>query len=204
MARSREFLSLVPLGERVASHRRCHQPGREGGPRSACRGGEGVNNRGHGRNHEGRASLSRYAFSCSEGRANPESARTSPHANGHRTGGVVLRFSTSIVREAPDIFVQKILDAMWSLPEAFGKTLGYGPPHPALAPADAGAGCDPPSPRRGRGLGILEIERFVNVETRSGSGTLPRQRARCPRYVIVTIFRNSHEVLAVFFQEGIS
>ena len=30
MARSCEFLSLAPLGERVASHRRCHQPGREG------------------------------------------------------------------------------------------------------------------------------------------------------------------------------
>ena len=34
-----------------------------------------------------------------------------------------------------------------------------------LAPADESAGCDPPSPPRGRGLGILRIERFVNVET---------------------------------------
>ena len=32
MDRSREFVPLAPLGERVASHRRCHQPGREGGP----------------------------------------------------------------------------------------------------------------------------------------------------------------------------
>ena len=30
MARSCEFLSLAPLGERVASQRRSHQPGREG------------------------------------------------------------------------------------------------------------------------------------------------------------------------------
>ena len=51
-----------------------------------------------------------------------------------------------------------------------------------LAPADEGAGCDPPSPPRGRGRGIRRIERFVNVETRGRSGTLPRQRARCPRY----------------------
>ncbi len=36
---------------------------------------------------------------------------------------------------------------------------------PLLAPADESAGCDPPSPPRGRGLGILRIERFVNVET---------------------------------------
>ncbi len=35
-----------------------------------------------------------------------------------------------------------------------------------LAPADESAGCDPPSPPRGRGRGILRIERFVNVETR--------------------------------------
>ena len=32
MDRYREFVPLAPLGERVASHRRCHQPGREGGP----------------------------------------------------------------------------------------------------------------------------------------------------------------------------
>ena len=50
--------------------------------------GEGVNNRERGGNHEGRGSLSHHAFSCSERRANPESARTSPHANGHRTSGV--------------------------------------------------------------------------------------------------------------------
>ena len=41
-----------------------------------------------------------------------------------------------------------------------------------LAPADEGAGCDPPSPPRGRGLGILRIERFVNVETRD-TGRMP-------------------------------
>ena len=58
-----------------------------------------------------------------------------------------------------------------------------------LAPADEGAGCDPPSPPRGRGRGIRRIERFVNVETRGGSGTLPRQRARCPRYK-----RNCHYI----------
>ena len=38
-----------------------------------------------------------------------------------------------------------------------------------LAPADESAGCDPPSPPRGRGLGILRIERFVNVETPDSS-----------------------------------
>ena len=32
----------------------------------------------------------------------------------------VLRFSNGIVQEAPELFVQKILDAVWSLPEAFG------------------------------------------------------------------------------------
>ena len=42
-----------------------------------------------------------------------------------------------------------------------------------LAPADESAGCDPPSPPRGRGLGILRIERFVNVET---PGPLPGER----------------------------
>ena len=41
-----------------------------------------------------------------------------------------------------------------------------------LAPADEGAGCDPPSPPRGRGRGILRVERFANVET-SGAGFQP-------------------------------
>ena len=43
----------------------------------------------------------------------------------------VPRFSNGIVHEAPELFVQKILDAVWSLPEAFSKTLGYMPPHPS-------------------------------------------------------------------------
>ena len=43
-----------------------------------------------------------------------------------------------------------------------------------LAPADEGAGCDPPSPPRGRGRGILRIEHFVNVEAR-GAGFQPAQ-----------------------------
>ncbi len=44
-----------------------------------------------------------------------------------------------------------------------------------LAPADESAGCDPPSPPRGRGLGILRIERFVNVETPDGGRRPPLQ-----------------------------
>ena len=32
----------------------------------------------------------------------------------------MLRFSNGMVQEAPELFVQKILDAVWSLPEAFG------------------------------------------------------------------------------------
>ena len=37
-----------------------------------------------------------------------------------KMGYVVLRFSNGIVQEAPELFVQEILDAVWSLPEAFG------------------------------------------------------------------------------------
>ena len=37
-----------------------------------------------------------------------------------KMGYVVLRFSNGIVQEAPELFVQKILDAVWSLPEALG------------------------------------------------------------------------------------
>ena len=86
--------------------------------------GEGVNHRGHGGNHEYRASLSHHASSGSDWRTNPESARTSPPANGQRTSNGVRRFSNGIVQEATELFVQKILDAVWSLPQAFGKTLG--------------------------------------------------------------------------------
>ena len=50
-----------------------------------------------------------------------------------------------------------------------------------LAPADESAGCDPPSPPRGRGLGILRIERFVNVET-SGGGLRPPSSIGDRRY----------------------
>ncbi len=71
--------------------------GEKGAPRSACRGGEGVDSRGRGGNHEGRASLSLHAFSCSERRANPESARTSPHANGRRTSCSADLFCRSAV-----------------------------------------------------------------------------------------------------------
>jgi very-short-patch-repair endonuclease len=31
----------------------------------------------------------------------------------------LLRFSNGIVQDAPELFVQKVLDAVWSLPEAF-------------------------------------------------------------------------------------
>ena len=37
-----------------------------------------------------------------------------------KMGYVVLRFSNGIAQEAPELFVQKILDAVWSLPEALG------------------------------------------------------------------------------------
>jgi very-short-patch-repair endonuclease len=36
-----------------------------------------------------------------------------------KMGYRVLRFSNGIVQEAPELFVQKVLDAVWSLPEAF-------------------------------------------------------------------------------------
>ena len=49
-----------------------------------------------------------------------------------------------------------------------------------LAPADEGAGCDPPSPPRGRGLGILEIERLANVETLDRRRVSGRKRERAP------------------------
>jgi very-short-patch-repair endonuclease len=37
-----------------------------------------------------------------------------------KMGYIVLRFSNGIAQEAPDIFVQRTLDAVWSLPEVFG------------------------------------------------------------------------------------
>ena len=54
--------------------------------------------------------------------AQASQARRDSRRDAHlkKTGYVVLRFSNGIVQEAPDIFVQKILDAVWSLPEAFG------------------------------------------------------------------------------------
>jgi very-short-patch-repair endonuclease len=41
-------------------------------------------------------------------------------ANLEKMGYRVLRFSNGIVKEVPELFVQKILNAMWSLPEALG------------------------------------------------------------------------------------
>ena len=35
-------------------------------------------------------------------------------------GRTVLRMSNVIVEEVPQLFVQKVLDAVWSLPEAVG------------------------------------------------------------------------------------
>jgi very-short-patch-repair endonuclease len=35
-------------------------------------------------------------------------------------GYTVLRFSNGIIQKAPELFVQKVWDAVWSMPEAFG------------------------------------------------------------------------------------
>ena len=164
MARSREFLPLAPLGERVASHRRCHQPGREGGPTFCLCAGEGVNNRGHGGNHEWRASLSHHAFSCSERRS--KSRKRSNFATRQRTPNKRrgATFSNGISRRRRNICAKNLgrrvvaTGGVWIRRSIMD-------PLTRLAPADESAGCDPPSPPRGRGQGILRIERFANVET---------------------------------------
>ncbi len=52
----------------------------------------------------------------------PSQARRDSRRDAHlkKMGYVVLRFSNGIAQEAPELFVQKILDAVWSLPEALG------------------------------------------------------------------------------------
>ena len=124
MARSREFVALAPLGERVASHRRCHQPGREGAPRSACCGGEGVNNRGHGGNPEGRASLSHHA-SLLLGAARKSRKRTNfatrQRTPNQRRGACCGALSLCKKSWTPCGRYRRHLD----------KTLGHGPPHPS-------------------------------------------------------------------------
>ena len=44
--------------------------------------------------------------------------RRDAHLKG--VGYTVLRFPNGIVQEAPELFVQKVWEAVWSLPEAFG------------------------------------------------------------------------------------
>ena len=54
--------------------------------------------------------------------AQPSQARWDArrHAHLRSVGYTVLRFPNGIVQEAPELFVQKVCDAVWSLPEAFG------------------------------------------------------------------------------------
>jgi type I restriction enzyme R subunit len=54
--------------------------------------------------------------------AQPIQARRDAHRDAHlkRMGYTVLRFSNGIVLDAPEQFVRKVWEAVWSLPEAFG------------------------------------------------------------------------------------
>ncbi len=54
--------------------------------------------------------------------AQASQARRDSRRDAHlkKMGYVVLRFSNGVVQEAPELFVQQISDAVWSLPEAFG------------------------------------------------------------------------------------
>ena len=52
----------------------------------------------------------------------PAQARRDLRRDAHlqEMGYTILRFSNGIVLNAPEIFVQKVWEAVWSLPEAFG------------------------------------------------------------------------------------
>jgi very-short-patch-repair endonuclease len=54
--------------------------------------------------------------------AQPAQARRDLCRDAHlkEMGFTILRFSNGIVLNAPEIFVQIVWDAVWSLPEAFG------------------------------------------------------------------------------------
>jgi len=52
----------------------------------------------------------------------PSQVRRDTRRDAHlkEMGYAVLRMPNGMVQEAPEVFVQKVLDAVWSLPEAFG------------------------------------------------------------------------------------
>ena len=54
--------------------------------------------------------------------AQPSQARKDSRRDAYleKMGYVLMRFSNGIVEAAPELFVQKILAAVWALPEAFG------------------------------------------------------------------------------------
>ena len=54
--------------------------------------------------------------------AQPDQIRRDARRDAHlkSMGYTLLRFSNGIVENAPALFVQKVWDAVWSLPEAFG------------------------------------------------------------------------------------
>ena len=94
-------------------------------------------------------------------------ARSDSRRDAHlkKMGYVVLRFSNRIVQEAPELFVQKKLGRRTVATGGIWIRRPDMDPLTRLAPADEGAGCDPPSPPRGRGQRNAEIERPTNVET---------------------------------------
>jgi hypothetical protein len=54
---------------------------------------------------------------CSDG------ARSEKQGNQIRWGYTVTRFPNGIVLEAPELFLEKVLDVAWSLPNAFTREL---------------------------------------------------------------------------------
>ena len=132
--------------------------------------GEGVNNRGYVQKPgKRRASLEPGGFAVSFGFdfwlcPNPVCLRISPRAKDAQQAAWCRGSRTASSMRRRNYLCKK----SWTLCGRYRRRSVRRSaicPLTRLAPADDGAGCDPPSPPRGRGLGISKIEHFVGVET---------------------------------------